>query len=115
MATLYGISRKSNVSPIQLQDHAYHDTQAGPLLAEHTQRPDGWPSSPRLVKPTIISVVSDLAVDLILLSFSLLFLAFALTVQHYDQASISSNPRVFDLLTQATRYVSSAGALRSSS
>jgi hypothetical protein len=106
MASLYGVSRKSSYPPIQLQDRADHDTQAGPLLTEHAQRPNGWPASPKVVKPTIISVVSDLTVDLVLLSFSLLFLAFALTVRHYDQASISSNPRVFDLLSQATRYVS---------
>jgi hypothetical protein len=115
MATLYGVSRKSDYSPIQLQDRVDHDIQAGPLLTEHAQRPDGWPASPKFVKPTIISVLSDYAVDLILLSFSLLFLAFALTVRQYDQASISRNPRAFDLLSQATRYVSSAGAPRSSS
>jgi hypothetical protein len=106
MATLYGVSRKSNYSPIELQDRADHDTQAGPFLTEHAQRPDGWPGSPKVVKPTIITIISDLAVDLILLSFSLLFLAFALTVRHYDQAPISSNPHAFDLLSQATRYVS---------
>jgi hypothetical protein len=112
MATLYGISRKSSYSPIQLQDRVDRDTQAGLLLTEHARRPDGWPASPKVVKPTIISVVSDLTVDLILLFFSLLFLAFALTVRHYDQASISSNPRAFDLLSQATRYVSRDEASR---
>jgi hypothetical protein len=106
MDTLYGTSRKSNYSPIQLQDRVDHDTQADPLLAELVRRPNGWPASPRVVKSTIITIVSDLAVDLTLLSFSLLFLAFALTVRHYDQAPISSNPRAFDLLSQATRYVS---------
>jgi hypothetical protein len=100
------------IRPIQLQDRADRGTQAGLLLTEHARRPDGWPASPKVVKPTIISVVSDLTVDLILLFFSLLFLAFALTVRHYDQASISSNPRAFDLLSQATRYVSRDEASR---
>lgn len=50
-------------------------------------------------------MATDLGVDVVLLLLASLFLAFALTVQHYDQASVSGYPETTKMLLDANRHV----------
>jgi hypothetical protein len=67
--------------------------------------PDAWPTSPRRVKSSLVSVILDIIFDIILFAWSAVFLAFALVVNHYDQAPTVDHPKATRMLENATKYV----------
>lgn len=76
-----------------------------PPSVQTTNLLQGWPSSPKPVEFSTISIVSDLFVDIVLLGASVAFLVFALVVNHYDQALTTLHPRAADTLLNAAKYV----------
>ena len=77
-----------------------------PLLEDLEVTPKGWPTAPKVIRPSWWVIVCESTFDLLLLSCGVAFLAFAATVSHYDQASTLENPRTTRLLLSATKYVS---------
>jgi hypothetical protein len=72
---------------------------------EREEVPGILPESPKPVRRSAISVVSDLCLDVFFLMLSLVFFAFGLTIRSYDQASTITHPRLTKTLSQATTYV----------
>jgi hypothetical protein len=65
----------------------------------------GWPSTPKSVKTSAMAKVSDMAVDLVLVFSSSLFLVFGLSVRHHDRVPTETNPRLTSTLVAGTKYV----------
>lgn len=105
MAVSQNKSQRSSDPDINLQNFSRVESPARPLLDDGNQVPRGWPITPAAPKQSLISTLSDIAMDLLLIGISLAFMALALIVQYYDQAPISLHQRTFDALTQATKYV----------
>ena len=85
--------------------HCESPAPSKPLLEQSTELPKGWPESPRAVESSWPSILSDLAVDVVLLALSLGFLAFGLAVRFFDQVPTKHHPRTADALVEATKYV----------
>jgi hypothetical protein len=66
----------------------------------------GWPIKPGQIKHGKAMYVSKLLLDFTLLACAIAFLAFALMVCRYDQASTSQHPQATAMLESATKYVS---------
>jgi hypothetical protein len=81
--------------------------QAEPLL-DH-EKPltilSGWPTSPKPIKTGIYIKLLNGVFDVLLLTCSAAFLAFALIVSIYDQTPTADNPRLTKTLIDATKYV----------
>jgi hypothetical protein len=80
-----------------------------PLLHGDCQTPTsikGWPIGPGQVRHGKARSASKLLLDFTLLGCATAFLAFALTVSRYDQASTSQHPQATAMLQSATKYVS---------
>lgn len=105
MATLRDGQHTSSSTDVELQDIGTSASIAKPLLDHSSVQLKGWPKLPSNVKYSRLSMAADLGVDVVLLLLASLFLAFALIVQHYDQASVSEYPETTKLLLDATRYV----------
>jgi hypothetical protein len=97
---------RNSISDIPLQRMNQSQTSTIHLSEDLTRQLDYWPTSPKSVKPTVVAIASDLGVDFVLLGLSIVFLAFALIVNHYDQAAIAQNPRATEVLLNAIKYVS---------
>ncbi|KAI1411309.1 hypothetical protein F5Y13DRAFT_191584 [Hypoxylon sp. FL1857] len=82
----------------------YSEPYTTPLLSGAAHVPQGWPISPSPIRSSVFSIVADLIVDVILLSLSVAFFAFGLTVRSYDQTPTEANPRTTNTLLQATKY-----------
>jgi hypothetical protein len=68
----------------------------------------GWPIELGQVKHSKSSSALELLLDFTLLACATAFLAFALTVSRYDQASTSQHPQATAMLQSATKYVRNA-------
>ncbi|KIW29290.1 uncharacterized protein PV07_05115 [Cladophialophora immunda] len=77
---------------------------SAPLLQQTAHVPKGWPTSPKTIKSSIGSVLTDLVVDSLLLAFSVAFLAFGLVVKLYDQAPTALHKHTANTLLSATKY-----------
>ena len=75
------------------------------LLDRDLVRPQGWPTTPKAVRSTWLSIISDAATDLTLLAFSVLVFAFPFVVHYYNQAPVNEHPYVTKALTRATQLV----------
>jgi hypothetical protein len=65
----------------------------------------GLAKSPKAIKTSTVSTLSDLLVDIVLLALSLAFLTFGIAVRSYDQVSLLQHPHVADALLRASKYV----------
>lgn len=90
---------------VELQDVGASVAMAKPLLEHSSARPKGWPTLPNNVKYSVLSVVTDVGLTLLFCYWLPQFLAFALTVQHYDQAPVWKHRETTRMLQDATRYV----------
>jgi hypothetical protein len=67
--------------------------------------PNGWPTTPRAVRTSLLTIVTNAVVDVLLFTLSVAFLAFALTVNRFDQAPTEEHPRATEMLLEAIKYV----------
>jgi hypothetical protein len=99
--------RNSGVENVPLESTSHQKTPSTFLLEKATHPPPwGWPSSPRRIKTSIRIGFWNAIVDILLFTCSVAYLAFALTVNSYNQAPTADNPRATDALTSATKWVS---------
>ena len=82
------------------------DVQTAPLPKSTNAVSRGWPTLPRRVETSFYTRLTDFAVDLGLLTCSVAFFAFALTVMKYDQAPVHSDDVPAETLLSAAKYVS---------
>ncbi|TVY45618.1 hypothetical protein LSUB1_G000132 [Lachnellula subtilissima] len=79
--------------------------QVSPVVVEQdADFPKSWPTRPELVKSSIISIITDIFIDTILLGLSLAFFTFGLVVRHYDQAPVAVHKGTVKTLLEATKY-----------
>jgi len=105
MATLRDERHVNSSTDVELQDIGASVSMAKPLLDNSPPHIHGWPTLPSSVKSSILSTITDMGVDVVLLLLASSFLAFALTVHHHDQASVKDHPETTRTLLDATRYV----------
>jgi hypothetical protein len=88
--------------------------QAAKLLVDEdcSARIADWPMAPSNVTCSTVSVLTDLGVDIVLLLFASSFLAFAIIVEHYDQAPTADHPKATHALIAATKYVKTQRDIR---
>jgi hypothetical protein len=64
-----------------------------------------WPNSPKAIRSPLWMILWDVLFDLALFSCAVAFLAFAVVVNLYDQASTRENARTTNMLLDAIKYV----------
>ena len=79
--------------------------QVSPVSGQDAHLLKDWPTEPDVVKSSIISIVTDVFVDIVLLGLSLTFFTFGLMVRHYDQAPVALHESTINTLLEATKYV----------
>jgi hypothetical protein len=86
-----------------------HFPPAEPLLhQEHLSKTlPGWPTTPKPIRTPVYIKLLNGVFDILLLTCSAAFLAFALIVNIHDQASTADNARLTKTLLDATKYVRS--------
>jgi len=58
------------------------------------------------LRTKLSEAVIELALDVVLLALSMLFVVFAFIVKHYDQAHVADHIRLTQALLEATKYAS---------
>jgi hypothetical protein len=89
------------------QGTGYHGTPAESLLHRETpsKQLPRWPSSPKPITTPAYIKALYVIFDVLLLSCSAAFLAFAVIVSLHDQDSTTEYPRLTRALLNATKYV----------
>jgi hypothetical protein len=100
------IQLESNDTDILLKSIGSDDSHTAPLPKSTDDVRQGWPALPRRVEKSFHKRLTDLAVDLVLFSCSVVFFAFALAVIKYDQAPVDSDDTPAQTLLSAAKYVS---------
>jgi len=90
-----------------------NDQMSIPLLdkAVLMDVPQHWPTSPKRIKTSLYVGTWNLLVDLVLLSFSTVFLIFALVVNDYNGRPTQDHPLALKRLQNAAKYVRIPNAL----
>lgn len=82
-----------------------------PIHEQPTRFPRGWPTSPEVIKFSVVSDAGEIALDLVLIALSIVFLMFGIIVRQHDRDPVSLNQPLTDALLNAAKYVGDLGQM----
>jgi hypothetical protein len=111
MASTLDFQHKPNMTYILLKPINRTEKTNESLPRKGADVPRGWPTWPSKIPIPFYVSIWSVIVDIALLLFSVAFLAFALIVNHYNQAATVSHPVATERLQSAAKYVQSLSPL----
>jgi hypothetical protein len=103
---LLGTQQEFGTSDFLLEPLVCQESISDAFAEQTLLTPRGWPTTPQALDHSSVSIVLDVVVDVILLTLSIIFLAFSLTIRSYDHAPTEQNPRMTSVLLGLAKYVS---------